>query len=104
MEDAISRINEIVDGSLGVFVSDGLPSFPLFIIFRIKSKKIEAYNGFYLTASVGRMPFLKWQSEIKYSDKPSFESENWNIFGRACVDAVLSSPHQRRPGSDNVIC
>ena len=79
LQDVISRIDENMEGSLGVFVSDGLPSIPLFIVIRKKSRKIEVYSGFYLTESVGRMPFMKWQSELKYSDQPSFESEHWNI-------------------------
>ena len=79
LEDIAGRINERDEGTLGVFVYDGLPSIPLFIILRDKVKTMEIYNSFYLSEPVGRMPYLHWQSELKYVTDYSFESDNWNM-------------------------
>ncbi len=79
LKDVASHLDESVDGSLGVFISEGLPSVPLFIITRKKTKTVEVYSSFYLAEPVGRMPYLKWQSELKNSDTPSFESDHWNV-------------------------
>jgi hypothetical protein len=79
LEDVISRIDQQITGSLGVFVYDGLPSTPLFIIIRTESKKVEVYNSFYLTEPVSKMPYLHWETELKFSDQTSFESDHWNM-------------------------
>ena len=79
LEDVISRIDETIMGSLGVFVYEGLPSIPLFIIISNESKKVKVFNSFYLTEPVSKMPYLNWESELKYGSQPSFESENWNL-------------------------
>ncbi len=80
LEEVVSRSDEKTAGSLGVFISDGLPSVPLFIVIHNKSSEVEVYSSFYLSEPIGRMPFLKWQSELTYNrNKPAFESENWNI-------------------------
>ncbi|MGR8936027.1 MAG: hypothetical protein ACU837_16865 [Gammaproteobacteria bacterium] len=79
LQDIAKRIKERDEGTLGVFVYDGLPSVPLFIILRHHSKIMEIYNSFYLSEPVGRMPYLHWQSEYKPGDDYSFESINWNM-------------------------
>ena len=79
LEDVISRIDETTRGSLGVFVYEGLPSIPLFIIISNESKKVKVYNSFYLTEPVSKMPYLNWESELKLGSQSSFESEHWNI-------------------------
>jgi hypothetical protein len=79
LEDIAGRIRDGTDGTLGVFVYDGLPSVPLFIILRNTSKNMEIYNSFYLSEPVGRMPYLHWQSELKHDADYSFESANWNM-------------------------
>jgi hypothetical protein len=79
LEDIAGRIHDRTDGTLGVFVYDGLPSVPLFIILRNTSKTMEIYNSFYLSEPVGRMPYLHWQSELKHDADYSFESANWNM-------------------------
>jgi hypothetical protein len=79
LEDVISRIDDKTRGSLGVFVYEGLPSIPLFIIISKDSKKVKVYNSFYLTEPVSKMPYLNWESELKLGSQTSFESENWNF-------------------------
>jgi hypothetical protein len=79
LEDVISRIDETTKGSLGVFVYEGLPSLPLFIIISSESKKVKVYNSFYLTEPVSKMPYLNWESELKFGSQSSFESEHWNV-------------------------
>ncbi len=79
LQDVMARMDENTDGSLGVYVSDGLPSIPLLIIVRNKTREVEVFNSFYLSEPIGRMPYLKWQSELKGSDKFSFESESWKL-------------------------
>ncbi|MDI1277753.1 hypothetical protein [Methylobacter sp.] len=79
LEDVISHIDETIKGSLGVFVYEGLPSIPLFIIISNESKKVKVYNSFYLTEPVSKMPYLNWESELKFGNQPSFESEHWNL-------------------------
>ena len=79
LEDVISRIDETITGSLGIFVYDGLPSIPLFIIIRNESKKVEVYNSFYLTEPVSKMPYQHWETELKFSNQASFELDHWNM-------------------------
>ncbi len=81
LEDIAGRINERDGGTLGVFVYDydNLPSTPLFIILRKKSKILEIYNSFYLSEPIGRMPYLHWQSDLKHETSYFFESEKWNM-------------------------
>ncbi|MDD2659285.1 MAG: hypothetical protein PHY54_06320 [Methylococcales bacterium] len=79
LEDVISRIDDTIKGSLGVFVYEGLPCIPLFIIISSESKKVKVYNSFYLTEPVSKMPYLNWESELKSGSQPSFESEHWNL-------------------------
>ena len=79
LEDVISRIDDTITGSLGVFVYDGLPSLPLFIIFRKESRKVEVYNSFYLTEPVSKMPYLHWEMEFKSGNQALFESDHWNM-------------------------
>jgi hypothetical protein len=79
LEDIAGRVNDKDGGTLGVFVYDGLPSIPLLIILRKKSKTLETYNSFYLSEPVGRMPYLHWQSELKQDSGYFFESEKWNM-------------------------
>jgi hypothetical protein len=79
LEDVISRIGETITGSLGVFVYDGLPCIPLFIIIRNESRKMEVYSSYYLAEPVSKMPYLHWETELKPSDQASFESEHWNM-------------------------
>jgi hypothetical protein len=79
LEDVISRIDETITGSLGVFIYDGLPCIPLFIIIRSESRKMEVYNSFYLTEPVSKMPYLHWETELKLNSEASFESDQWNI-------------------------
>lgn len=79
LEDVISRIDDTITGSLGVFVYDGLPSLPLFIIFRKESRKVEVYNSFYLTEPVSKMPNLHWETEFKSDNQGLFESDRWNM-------------------------
>jgi len=79
LEDVISRIDETITGSLGVFVYDGLPCIPLFIIIHNESKKVEVYNSYYLSEPVSKMPYLHWETELKLNNLTSFESDHWNI-------------------------
>ncbi|MEQ1530342.1 MAG: hypothetical protein ABL925_13585 [Methylococcales bacterium] len=79
LEDVISRIDNATTGSLGVFVYDGLPSLPLFIIIRQESRKMEVYNSFYLTEPVSKMPYLHWETELKLGNQQLFESDHWNM-------------------------
>jgi hypothetical protein len=79
LEDIAGRITDKDDGTLGVFVYDSLPSIPLFIVLRKKSKILETYNSFYLSEPIGRMPYLHWESELKQDPGYFFESEKWNI-------------------------
>ncbi len=79
LEDMVSRIDGIADGSLGVYVSDGLPSIPLLIIIRNKSREVEVFSSFYLTEPIGRMPYLKWHSELNDSNHESFETDHWKF-------------------------
>jgi len=79
LEDVISRIDDTITGSLGVFVYDGLPSLPLFIIIRKESRKVEVYNSFYLTEPVSKMPYLHWETEFKSGNQELFESDHWNM-------------------------
>lgn len=79
LEDVATRIDDQSDGSLGVFISEGLPCVPLFIISRQQNKSIEVYSSFYLAEPVGRMPYLKWQTDLKMSDTSAFESDHWNF-------------------------
>ncbi len=79
LEDIAGRINEKEGGTLGVFIYDNLPSIPLFIILRKKSKFMEIYNSFYLSEPVGTMPYLHWQSDLKHDTSYFFESEKWNM-------------------------
>ncbi len=79
LEDVISRIDDTIKGSLGVFVYEGLPCIPLFIIISSESKKVKVYNSFYLTEPVSKMPYLNWEAELKSGSQPSFESEHWNL-------------------------
>jgi hypothetical protein len=79
LEDVISRIDDTIKGSLGVFVYEGLPCIPLFIIISNESKKVKVYNSFYLTEPVSKMPYLNWEAELKFGSQPSFESEHWNL-------------------------
>jgi hypothetical protein len=81
LEDIAGRINERDGGTLGVFVYDydNLPSIPLFLIIRKKSKILEVFNSFYLFEPIGRMPYLHWQSELKQDTSYFFESDKWNM-------------------------
>lgn len=79
LEDVISRIDDTISGSLGVFVYDGLPSLPLFIILRRESAKVEVYNSFYLAEPVSKMPYLHWETTHKTDDPELFESEQWDM-------------------------
>ncbi len=79
LEDVISRIDDTIKGSLGVFVYEGLPCIPLFIIISNESKKVKVYNSFYLTEPVSKMPYLNWEAEFKFGTQSSFESEHWNL-------------------------
>lgn len=79
LEDIARRINEREGGTLGVFVYDNLPSIPLFIILRKKTKILEIYNSFYLSEPVGTMPYLHWHSELRRDTSYFFESEKWNM-------------------------
>lgn len=79
LEDVISHIDDTIKGSLGVFVYEGLPCIPLFIVISVESKKVKVYNSFYLTEPVSKMPYLNWESELKFGSQLSFESEHWNL-------------------------
>ncbi len=79
LEDVISRIDDTMPGSLSVFFYDGLPNLPLFIIIRKESRKVEAYNSFYLTEPVSKMPYLHWEMELKPDSHELFESDHWNM-------------------------
>jgi hypothetical protein len=79
LEDVINRIGDKITGSLGVFVYDGLPCIPLFIIIRKESRKVEVYSSYYLTEPVSKMPYLHWETGLNASDQTSFESECWNM-------------------------
>jgi len=79
LEDVISRIDDTITGSLGVFVYDGLPCIPLFIIIRKESRKVDVYNSYYLTEPVSKMPYLHWEAALNFGEQTSFESESWNM-------------------------
>ncbi|MGR8941932.1 MAG: hypothetical protein ACU83V_05830 [Gammaproteobacteria bacterium] len=79
LEDVIGRIGDSAQGSLGVFIYDGLPCVPLFIIIRNESKKVAVYNSFYLTEPVSKMPYLNWETILKAGSQSAFESEDWNM-------------------------
>ena len=79
LEDVAARIEKTAAGSLGVFVSEGLPSVPLFIVIRKKSEKVEIYSSFYLSAPIPSMPYLNWESELKYGSRDGVESESWSF-------------------------
>ncbi len=79
LEDVASRIDDTTPGTLGVLVYDGLPSLPLIIIIRKESNKVEVYNSFYLTEPVSKMPYLHWETEIKFGTHELFESDHWNM-------------------------
>ena len=79
LEDVISRIDDSCSGSIGVFVYDGLPSIPLFIIIRNETQKVDVYHSFYLTEPVSKMPYLHWETAYKFSKQTSFESDQWNM-------------------------
>lgn len=79
LEDVISRIEDRATGSLGVFVYDGLPCIPLFIIIRKESRKVEVYSSYYLTEPVSKMPYLHWETGLNFSDQTLFESDCWNM-------------------------
>ncbi|MGY6276762.1 hypothetical protein [Methylomonas sp. MgM2] len=81
LEDVIARIDDAESGSLGVFIYDGLPGLPLFIVIRKESRKIEVFNSFYLAEPVGKMPYLHWESELKPGSQEPFESDYWNMPG-----------------------
>jgi hypothetical protein len=77
LEDVTTRIDDTIKGSIGVFVYDGLPCIPLFIILRSEASKMDVYHSFYLTEPVSKMPYLHWETELKIDDQTSFESEHW---------------------------
>jgi len=79
LEDVIGRLDNTTPGSLGVFIYDGLPCVPLFIIIRNESKKVAVYNSFYLTEPVSKMPYLNWETVLKLGNQNSFESDDWNM-------------------------
>jgi hypothetical protein len=79
LEDVISRIDETIKGSLGVFVYERLTQIPLFIIISNESKKAKVYNSFYLTEPVSKMPYLTWETDLRFVNQSSFESEYWNF-------------------------
>ncbi len=79
LEDVIGRIDETIKGSIGVFVYDGLPCIPLFIIIRKESNKVDVYSSFYLTEPVSKMPYLHWETDLKTGSQTSFESDHWNM-------------------------
>jgi len=79
LEDVIGRLDDATPGSLGVFIYDGLPCVPLFIIIRNESKKVAVYNSFYLTEPVSKMPYLNWETVLKLGNQNSFESDDWNM-------------------------
>lgn len=79
LEDVMTRIDDFAKGSIGVFVYDGLPCVPLFIILRSEAQKMEVYHSFYLTEPVSKMPYLHWETELRSGDQTLFESEHWNM-------------------------
>lgn len=79
LEDVISRIDETIKGSLGVFVYEGLPSIPLFITISNESKKVKVYSSFYMVEPVSKMPYLTWETDLIFGNQPSFESDHWNF-------------------------
>jgi len=81
LEDIAGRITEKDGGTLGVFVYDydNLPSTPLFMVLRKKTKVLEIFNSFYLSEPIGRMPYLHWQAELKNDTSNFFESEQWSM-------------------------
>jgi hypothetical protein len=80
LEHVIGRVDETTTkGSVGVFVYDGLPCIPLFIIIHNASKKITVYHSFYLTEPVSKMPYLNWETVFKSAHQNTFETEDWNM-------------------------
>jgi hypothetical protein len=79
LEDVISRIDNTISGTLGVFTYEGLPNLPLFIIIRRESRKVEVYHSFYLAEPVSKMPYLHWETELKFGNQELFESDYWNM-------------------------
>ncbi|MEC4749616.1 hypothetical protein [Methylomicrobium sp. Wu6] len=79
LEDVIGRIDDSIKGSIGVFIYDGLPCIPFFIIIRNESKKVSVYNSFYLTEPVSKMPYLNWETVLKLGNQSAFESDDWNL-------------------------
>ena len=79
LEDVISRIDDTIKGTLGVYIYEGLPSIPLFIIISHESKKVKVYSSFYLTEPVSKMPYLNWETDLKFGNQSTFESEHWNL-------------------------
>lgn len=79
LEDVIARIDDSCKGSIGVFVYDGLPCIPLFVVLRSEAGKMEIYHSFYLTEPVSKMPYLHWETDLKLEDQTSFESEHWEM-------------------------
>lgn len=79
LDDIASRIDDGVAGSLGVFVYDGLPCVPLFIVVHAKSKKVDVYSSYYLSEPVSKMPYLHWETEFKPDNQAPLESGRWNM-------------------------
>jgi hypothetical protein len=80
LEHVAGRVDETATkGSIGVFVYDGLPCVPLFIIIRNGSKKITVYHSFYLTEPVSKMPYLNWETVFKSGNQNTFETDDWNM-------------------------
>jgi hypothetical protein len=81
LEHVIGRVDDktTTKGSIGVFIYDGLPCIPLFIIIHNESKKITVYHSFYLTEPVSKMPYLNWETVFKPGNQNTFESDDWNM-------------------------
>jgi hypothetical protein len=79
LEDLISRIDETIAGSLGVFIYNGPISLPFFIIIRKESKKIEVYNSPFLTEPISKIPYLYWETELKLFNQEMFELDRCNM-------------------------
>ncbi|MGR9086247.1 MAG: hypothetical protein ACU841_04135 [Gammaproteobacteria bacterium] len=79
LEDVISRLDETITGSLGVFIYDGLPCVPMFIVIRSGAGRVDVYNSFYLTEPVSKMPYLHWESEFETMNRSLFETDRWNL-------------------------